>query len=117
MAFVIAMVFGVGLGVLSAIKQNTLTDHLAMLFSVIGVATPSFVVITLMVIFLAVDLPVLPAFGWDGIFSTRTSLSRRSRSRWPDGGDRALHAGLDARNDPPWTMSAPPAPKGWPNGR
>ncbi len=70
-AFVIAMVFGIGLGVLSAVRQNTITDHLAMLFSVIGVATPSFVVITLMVIFLAVELQWLPAFGWDGIFSTR----------------------------------------------
>ena len=70
-AFAIAMIFGVGLGVVSAIKQNTLTDHLAMLFSVIGVATPSFVVITLMVIFLAVERQWLPAFGWDGVFSTR----------------------------------------------
>ncbi|HEY7032373.1 MAG TPA: ABC transporter permease [Thermomicrobiales bacterium] len=70
-AFVIAVFFGIGLGVISAIKQNTLTDHLAMLFSVIGVATPSFVVITLMVIFLAVDLRWLPAFGWDGVFSTK----------------------------------------------
>jgi oligopeptide transport system permease protein len=69
-AFVIALVFGIGLGVISAIKQNTFLDHLAMLFSVIGVATPSFVVITLMVIFLAVNLDILPAFGWNGIFST-----------------------------------------------
>lgn len=68
-AFVIAVVFGISLGVISAIKQNTLTDHIAMLFSVIGVATPSFVVITLMVIFLAVNLGWLPAFGWNGIFS------------------------------------------------
>jgi ABC-type dipeptide/oligopeptide/nickel transport system permease component len=70
-AFAIAMVSGVGLGVVSAIKQNTLTDRLAMLFSVIGVATPSFVVITLMVIFFAVERRWLPAFGWDGLFSTR----------------------------------------------
>jgi oligopeptide transport system permease protein len=70
-AFVIAVVFGIGLGVISAIKQNTVTDHLAMLFSVVGVATPSFVVITLMIIFLAVDLRWLPAFGWDGLLSTK----------------------------------------------
>ena len=80
-AFVIAIVCGISLGIISAIKQNTLTDHVAMLFSVIGVATPSFVVITLMVIVLAVDLGWLPAYGWDGIFSKRSS-SRRLRSRW-----------------------------------
>jgi oligopeptide transport system permease protein len=68
-AFVIAIVFGVSLGVISAIKQNTWLDHVAMLFSVIGVATPSFVVITLMIIFLAVNLGWLPAFGWNGVFS------------------------------------------------
>jgi ABC-type dipeptide/oligopeptide/nickel transport system permease component len=69
-AFVIAIVIGVSLGIISAIKQNTWTDHLAMLFSVIGVATPSFVVITRRFIFLAVDLGWLPAFGWHGVFST-----------------------------------------------
>jgi oligopeptide transport system permease protein len=68
-AFVIAIVCGISLGIIAAIKQNTLTDHVAMLFSVIGVATPSFVVITLMVIVLAVDLGWLPAYGWNGIFS------------------------------------------------
>jgi oligopeptide transport system permease protein len=74
LAFAIAVVLGVSLGVISAIKQNSLTDHIAMLFSVIGVATPSFVVITLMVIFLAVDLRWLPAFGWNGIFSKQVII-------------------------------------------
>ncbi|HKG24375.1 MAG TPA: ABC transporter permease, partial [Thermomicrobiales bacterium] len=82
-AFVIAMVCGVSLGIVSAIKQNTLTDHLAMLFSVIGVATPSFVVITLMVIFLAVNLGWLPAFGWDGIFSTKIIIPAVALSLGP----------------------------------
>jgi oligopeptide transport system permease protein len=82
-AFVIAIVCGVGLGVISAIKQNTLTDHLAMLFSVIGVATPSFVVITLMVIFLAVNLGWLPAFGWDGIFSAKIVIPAVALSLGP----------------------------------
>ncbi|MEA2527082.1 MAG: oligopeptide transport system permease protein [Thermomicrobiales bacterium] len=82
-AFAIAVVCGVGLGVVSAIKQNTLTDHLAMLFSVIGVATPSFVVITLMVIFLAVNLGWLPAFGWDGVFSTKIIIPAIALSLGP----------------------------------
>jgi oligopeptide transport system permease protein len=69
-AFAIAVFVGISLGVISAIKQNSLLDRIAMLFSVIGVATPSFVVITLMVIFLAVNMDLLPAFGWEGVFST-----------------------------------------------
>lgn len=68
-AFCIAFIVGITLGVVAAVRQNTVIDHVARLFSVIGVATPSFVVITLMILFLAVRLGVLPAFGWNGIFS------------------------------------------------
>jgi ABC-type dipeptide/oligopeptide/nickel transport system permease component len=82
-AFAIAVVGGISLGVISAVKHNTLTDHLAMLFSVIGVATPSFVVITLMVVLLAVDRRFLPAFGWDGIVSTRIIIPAIALSLGP----------------------------------
>ncbi|MGH2460931.1 MAG: ABC transporter permease, partial [Chloroflexota bacterium] len=57
------------LGIISAVNQNTFLDHLAMFFSVFGVATPSFVVTTLMIVVFAVDLHLVPAFGWNGIFS------------------------------------------------
>ncbi|HET8523555.1 MAG TPA: ABC transporter permease [Thermomicrobiales bacterium] len=70
-AFLISIVVGLALGVISAVRQNGIIDHLAMLFSVIGVATPSFVVITLMVIILGVDWQILPVFGWDGVFSQK----------------------------------------------
>jgi oligopeptide transport system permease protein len=82
-AFVIAMSFGISLGVISAIKQNTFLDHIAMLFSVIGVATPSFVVITLMIIFLAVNLGLLPAYGWNGITSTEIIIPAIALSLGP----------------------------------
>jgi|tagenome__1003787_1003787.scaffolds.fasta_scaffold20627288_2 ABC-type dipeptide/oligopeptide/nickel transport system permease component len=70
-AFVFSIVVGLTLGVLSAVRQNGIIDHLSMLFSVVGVATPSFVVITLMVIVLGVNWRILPVFGWDGIFSEK----------------------------------------------
>jgi ABC-type dipeptide/oligopeptide/nickel transport system permease component len=70
-AFVISMVVGLTLGVISAVRQNGIIDHLAMLLSVIGVATPPFVVITLMVIILGVNWRILPVFGWDGVFSVK----------------------------------------------
>ncbi len=82
-AFVIAMLFGISLGVISAVKQNTLTDHLARLFSVIGVATPSFVVITLMILFFAIELEILPAYGWDGIFSEEILIPALALSLGP----------------------------------
>lgn len=70
-SFMIAVVVGLALGVISAVRQNGIIDHLAMLFSVIGVATPSFVVITLMVVVLGVNWRILPVFGWDGVFSQK----------------------------------------------
>jgi ABC-type dipeptide/oligopeptide/nickel transport system permease component len=68
-AFVLAFIVGIALGIVSAVRQNSLVDHIAMFFSVFGVATPSFVVTTLMVILFAVTLHLVPTSGWEGIFS------------------------------------------------
>lgn len=68
-SFVLAVVFGVGLGTISAVRQNTIVDHVAMFFSVFGVATPSFVITTLMIVLFAVDLHLVPTSGWNGLLS------------------------------------------------
>lgn len=68
-SFILAVVFGVGLGTISAVRQNTIIDHVAMFFSVFGVATPSFVITTLMIVLFAVDLHLVPTSGWDGLLS------------------------------------------------
>ena len=70
-SFVLAVVVGVGLGIISAVRQNTIIDHLAMFFSVFGVATPSFVITTLMIVLFAVNFHLVPTSGWDGILSTK----------------------------------------------
>jgi len=82
-AFVLAVLGGITLGVVAAVNQNSIIDRLATFFSVIGVATPSFVVITLMVITLAVDWRVLPAFGWSGLFSTKLIIPAIALSLGP----------------------------------
>ncbi len=68
-SFILAVVLGVGLGIISAVRQNTLVDHVAMFFSVFGVATPSFVITTLMILVFAVDLHLVPTSGWNGLLS------------------------------------------------
>lgn len=68
-SFVLALVVGIGLGIISAVRQNTVIDHVAMFFSVFGVATPSFVITTLMIVVFAVDLHLVPTTGWDGLLS------------------------------------------------
>jgi ABC-type dipeptide/oligopeptide/nickel transport system permease component len=67
LSFILAVVVGMALGVVSAVRQNTLVDHAAMFFSVFGVATPSFVITTLMIIVFAVNFHLVPTSGWNGL--------------------------------------------------
>jgi ABC-type dipeptide/oligopeptide/nickel transport system permease component len=46
-------------------------DYLTMLFSVIGVSTPAYVITTLFVVIFAIQLRVLPTGGWGGLWDVR----------------------------------------------
>jgi dipeptide transport system permease protein len=62
-----AIVFGVPLGILSALKANTIFDYAAMFFSNVGFAVPSFLVATLFIYFFALEwreIFDLPTSGW-----------------------------------------------------
>lgn len=71
LAFVIALLLGMLLGVIAALRQNTWVDYLTMLFSVIGVSTPAYVITTLFVVIFAIQLRLLPTGGWGGIWDVR----------------------------------------------
>lgn len=62
-ALAIAVVFGVGLGVLSALKHNTWVDSLAMMVALVGVSMPVFWSSLLLIFFFSVQLQWFPAFG------------------------------------------------------
>jgi oligopeptide transport system permease protein len=70
-AFAIALVAGITLGVVAALRPNSWVDYLAMLFSVIGISTPAYVTATLLIVLLSVRLRLLPTGGWGGIFDVR----------------------------------------------
>jgi ABC-type dipeptide/oligopeptide/nickel transport system permease component len=62
-----AIVFGVPLGILSALKANTVFDYAAMFVSNVGFAVPSFLVATLFIYFFALEwreIFQLPTSGW-----------------------------------------------------
>lgn len=63
-SLVIAVFIGIPLGILSALKQNTLIDYVAMFFSMLGVSIPNFVLGAMLIIFFTLTLHWLPAFGW-----------------------------------------------------
>src|SRR3954468_8233379 len=69
LAMIWAVIVGVSLGVVSALKQNTMWDYVTMAFVNSGSAIPNFLVSTLLIYFLAVRWwPHLPTNGWDEKF-------------------------------------------------
>lgn len=65
-AFIVALVIGVGLGILAALKQNSWLDYITMGVAMTGVVIPSFVKAPLLVLIFAIWLKWLPAGGWNG---------------------------------------------------
>jgi ABC-type dipeptide/oligopeptide/nickel transport system permease component len=67
LAMLFAIVFGIPLGVLAALRPNTVFDYAAMFLSNVGFAVPSFLVATLLIYFFALqwgDIFGLPTSGW-----------------------------------------------------
>ena len=69
LALLFAVVVGVPLGILAALKQNSIFDYAAMGFANLGFAVPSFLIATLLIYFFALrfkDVTGLPTNGWTG---------------------------------------------------
>jgi oligopeptide transport system permease protein len=65
LAFLFAIVFGVLLGALSALRANSFFDYAAMFFSNVGFAIPSFLLATLFIYFFALEWDLgFPTSGW-----------------------------------------------------
>ena len=68
-AFVFALVFGVFVGTIAALNQNTWLDYSIMSTAMIGVVLPSFVLAPGLIYLFSIDLGWFPAGGWlDGSF-------------------------------------------------
>jgi oligopeptide transport system permease protein len=65
LAFLLAVLTGIPLGIVAALGHNRLPDYLATAVSMIGIATPSFVLAILLIIIFSVTLNLLPSRGWD----------------------------------------------------
>ena len=66
MAFILSVVIGVPLGIFAALGHNRGPDYLATSVSILGIATPSFVLSILLIVFFAVQLGWFPTGGWKG---------------------------------------------------
>jgi peptide/nickel transport system permease protein len=81
MSMVIAILIGVPLGVLSAVKRGTAIDFLARVFSLLGISAPSFFMGTLIVVFGAIFFPNMPTLGYVPLF--QDPAGNLMRMFWP----------------------------------
>ena len=65
LAVIFAAAIGIPLGIISAVKQYSLIDSVAMLFAMIGISMPSFWLGLLLILFFSVELGWLPSSGFD----------------------------------------------------
>ena len=63
-ALVIALVFGIILGIIAALNHNGVLDYTSMGFAIIGISVPSFILAPLLIKYFAVDWGLLPVASW-----------------------------------------------------
>jgi len=73
-AMALALLVGVPLGVIAALKQNTWLDFAATFLSIFFISTPSYVLVTLLIVIFAVQLGWLPSGGWGGLMDRKVLI-------------------------------------------
>ena len=66
MAFGASVLIGIPLGIFAALGHNRWPDYVATAISMIGIATPSFVLAILLIVIFSVGLDWFPSRGWKG---------------------------------------------------
>lgn len=69
MAFILAVLIGIPLGIFAALGHNRWPDYLSTSLSIVGIATPSFVLAILLIVVFSVQLRWFPTGGWKGVES------------------------------------------------
>ncbi|MBI4498471.1 MAG: ABC transporter permease [Chloroflexi bacterium] len=72
LAWIIATVLGICVGIVGAIRQNTLADYASRIFSIVGLATPTFWLGTLLILFLSRVVNWLPPPGFKYFWESPT---------------------------------------------
>jgi ABC-type dipeptide/oligopeptide/nickel transport system permease component len=65
LAFTWAIIVGIPMGVIAALRQNTVYDYSLMFVSNVGYAVPSFLIATLLIYYVSLKAGLLPTNGWD----------------------------------------------------
>ncbi|MFD2444366.1 ABC transporter permease [Bacillus sp. CGMCC 1.16607] len=63
-SLILAIIFGIGLGVMAALHHNRLLDYQSMFIAIIGISVPSFIFAPLLIKYVAVEWGLLPVASW-----------------------------------------------------
>ena len=66
-AFLLTVIVGIPLGILSAVKRDSIFDYAGKFFAVVGIAAPSFWIAIMLILLFGAILGWLPTFGRGGI--------------------------------------------------
>jgi oligopeptide transport system permease protein len=69
-AIFLAISFGIILGIIAALKHNKWQDYGAMIFAVLGISVPSFIMATILQYFLAIKMGIFPVARWETFMHT-----------------------------------------------
>ena len=64
MSVIVALLIALPIGVLSAVKQDTMSDYVGRLFAILGLSLPDFWLATVVITFLAIWLQWIPPIGF-----------------------------------------------------
>lgn len=65
-SFLVALILGVGCGIIAALRQNSWVDYSVMGFANLGIVLPNFVLAPLCILFFSIYNHWLPPGGWNG---------------------------------------------------
>lgn len=68
MSMFFAVIIGVPMGILAAVKKNTILDYIANLVALSGLSVPNFWLGIMLILLISVNLGWLPASGFESIF-------------------------------------------------
>ncbi|PSL41366.1 peptide/nickel transport system permease protein [Planomicrobium soli] len=63
-AIIVALIFGLLLGIIAALNHNKFLDYASMVFAIVGISVPSFILAPLLINFFAVKWGILPVASW-----------------------------------------------------
>ncbi len=82
-AMALALMIGIPLGVIGAVKHNSILDYLSGFAAIGGISTPSYVTVSLMVLLFSSWLRLVPTGGWDGVASTKVLIPAWALALYP----------------------------------